>query len=63
MLNYPTNMNETNNNLSSQLIQPNTIKKQATTHDVLSWDRHKNVAGLNRVKHALWKNDDNNFFL
>ena len=50
IVNNSANINKTNNHLSTQLVDH---KKKTTTYDmenqVLTWDRHKDVAGLNRL--------------
>jgi hypothetical protein len=52
MIKNPTDINETNNHLSPQIIESPPPKK-TTTYDleskVLAWDMHKDVAGLNHL--------------
>jgi hypothetical protein len=42
-----TNLNQTNNDLSSQLIEHNKRPEMVLEIQVLVWDKHKNVVGLN----------------
>jgi len=44
MVNNSSNINKTNNHLPPQIIDYMALEIQ-----VLSWDRHKHVAGLNRI--------------
>jgi hypothetical protein len=52
MVNNSTNINKANSPLSSSFTEH---KKKTTTYDVaiainvLAWDRHKNVSGLNQL--------------
>ena len=47
MANNSTNINKTNNHLS---LQPHWTPRHMTLHiHVLVWDRHRHVAGLNRL--------------
>ena len=52
MVNYSTNINKTNNQLSPQIIEHKKRKRQqhmVLGFHVLAWDRHKNVVGLDRL--------------
>ena len=50
MLNKSTNVNKTNNHLSSQLIEHKKDHGHMTLEiQILAWDKHKNVAGLNLI--------------
>ena len=42
-----TNLNQTNNDLSSQLIEHSKRPEMVLEIQVLVWDKHKNVVGLN----------------
>ena len=64
MINITTNINNTNNHLLSQLIEHIKVHKiMALEIHVRAWNRHKNIAGLNRDPnpHPLdnWISNDN----
>jgi len=69
MVNNSTNINKTNDHLSTELIEH---KNEGQQHmmleiQVLAWDRHKDVAGLNRLMgshpspHDNWISNSNTY--
>jgi hypothetical protein len=51
MVNNSNNINKMNNHLSPKIIEHITRQQHVTLENqVLAWDRHTNVAGINRLK-------------
>jgi hypothetical protein len=54
MVNNSTNINKTNNHLSTQIIEHKNTMTITLEIKVLTWDKHKNVVGLYRIENHIY---------